>query len=375
MTATRPRVLHVLEASNHGTGTARHLIDLVRHGGDVDHVVVLPEQSTSRGEPTSDRTSVLLASHGATVVTLPMHRQVARPDTAVAAARLRAVVRRVRPDVVHGHSGVGGALARLSGVGRPVVYTPNGLHPSAAAQRIERWLGRRTAAAIAVSQGEVDLFVERLGMPRDRVHLVPNGIAATSDETPEPLPDLPVPADAPVVGWIGRHAPQKAPEVLVRAAASVVREHETAHVVMAGGGPALDPSRALVSRLGVGDRVHVLGFVAGARRLLPRFDVLALPSRWEGAPYVPLEAMAARIPLVLSTCVGNADLVATADVGWAVPVDDHEALAAALLDALRRPDEARRRAEVAHRRFCRDFTADHMAARTTAVYDAVLSHR
>lgn len=369
---SRPTVLHVLEAANHGTGTARHVLDLVSHARSVQHHVAVPFRSTSRGEPVSDLTARLLVEHGATVHQVPMRRQVVHPDTARASLGVRRLVAETSPDIVHGHSGVGGALARL-GHGVPSVYTPNGVHPSSVAAALERRLARRTTAAIAVSRGEARLLTDVLGYPEHRVHVVPNGIADVGPEAGGSPVRLPVPDGAVVVGWIGRHARQKAPEVLVHAAAEVCRLRGDVHVVMAGGGPDIAATRALVERLGLGGRVHLLGFVPDARRLIEDFDVLALPSRWEGAPYVPLEAMAARVPLVLSDCVGNADLVMPGETGWRVGVDDAPALATALLEAVADPDRRGRMANAAHARYRGEYVASRMAERTEAVYDAVLS--
>ena len=69
---------------------------------------------------------------------------------------LRRLLRRVRPDLIHGHSSVGGACARLVGLGggAPVVYTPNGIKRTPSALAAERLLARATARLIAVSDSE-----------------------------------------------------------------------------------------------------------------------------------------------------------------------------------------------------------------------------
>ena len=93
-----------------------------------------------------------------------------------------------------------------------------------------------------------------------------------------------------------------------------------------------DDAHALAARanlLGLEDRVQWLGF----RRDLPAWmaacDALALPSRWEGMPYVVLEAFAAGKPVV-ATPVAGARALVRADCGWLAASIDSEALAAAL---------------------------------------------
>jgi hypothetical protein len=147
------KVLHVLEAVE--GGTIRHLTYVAGYVNAEHHVVVPPERI---GGLTDTTAFAAMESAGATLHFVPMRRSPTHPSNTAAILRLRRLIARNRPDVVHGHSSIGGALARVaatgSGAGR--VYTPNGLLPSRGAMTLERTLGRVTDVLIASSRSEAD---------------------------------------------------------------------------------------------------------------------------------------------------------------------------------------------------------------------------
>lgn len=359
-------VLHVLEAAAHGTG--RHLVDLVTHAAGVEHEVVLPDRPTSRGEDHGATTATVLRAAGVPVHTIPLRRNPAHPDLLRAVAAVRRLLRDRGADLVHGHATVGGAVARVAGwsTSRPVVVTPNGIHPSPLVRGAERALSRATDAMIAVSESEAALIGDLCLCPADRVVVVPNGIDL--DAPPRHPRDLRtglgLAPDTRLVGFIGRLAPQKAPEVLVQAARWLPAD---VHVALVGGGPQQDRLATGIHTAGVADRVHLVGHVPEAAGLLDQFDLLALPSRWEGAPYVPLEAFRAGVPVVATDVVGTRDVVDD-HTGWLVPVDDPAALATACRDVLERPDEARRRTDRARQALHAHHDVRTMGAATAGIY-------
>ena len=367
-------VLHVLEAAGHGTG--RHVVDLVTHATGVTSEVVLPRRPTPRGEDRTSRTAEELRDAGVTVHEVPMRRTPVHPDLLRAVHAVRRLVGARHVDVVHGHAGVGGVVARLAGrsTGRPVVVTPNGIHPSRAVRAAERSLARWTDALVAVSSSEAELVVALGLCPGDRVHVVPNGI----DLDPPPVTvrdlraELGLPAGADLVGWVGRLARQKAPELLVDAVAQLPA---TVHAVLLGGGPDREAVASRIRAAGVDDRIHLLGHVPDAATLLDQLDVLALPSRWEGGPYAPLEAFRAGVPVVATDVVGTRDVVVHGQTGWLVPLQDASALAGALREALADRDEARRRASLARQRLVASHDVGAMAAATVRLYRRLTSNQ
>ena len=152
-------------------------------------------------------------------------------------------------------------------------------------------------------------------------------------------------ADAHVVVYVGRLVAGKGLETLLDATAAV----SDAHLVLAGAGPLADALGARAERLGIAERVRLVGEVAhdAVPRWLQAADVVALPSVAEGFPNSVREALACGRPVV-ATPVGDLPRVITPDVGRLVPVGDVPGLAAALAGALTAPwDAARIRSRVA----------------------------
>jgi glycosyltransferase involved in cell wall biosynthesis len=365
--ARRPRVLHVLEALE--GGTSRHLVDVVRHADGTDHVVAIPSQRV--GGLTDERALPALREAGAEVRFVTMHRTPWSYANGLALGTLGRLVRRLRPDVVHGHSSIGGMLARLAatGSGVPTVYTPNGITTVRAGVAVERALRRRTDVFVAVSESEGELAV-RLGLAKpEQVAVIPNGV--TLDLPPSPVDlrsHLGVATDAPLVGTVARLVPQKAPEDFVAACERIGREVPEARFVLIGDGQLEREVDAAVARAGLDGRFTRIPSLPGAAGVLGQLDVFALSSRFEGGPYAPLEAMRAETPVVLTDVVGSRDAVEDGVSGLVVPPGDVPAMASAVVGLLRDPDRRHRMGQAGRQRVVSTFDVRSMGRALDALY-------
>jgi glycosyltransferase involved in cell wall biosynthesis len=334
---TDPLVLHVLESLQAGGGTGRHVLDIVRHAPGVRHEVAVPRRR--HGWPPDPAMLAALQDAGAVVHLVGMRRKPLHPGNALALRRLRRVIVERRPAVVHGHSAIGGALARIA-TPAPIrrVYTPNGITPLRVGLAAERLLGPRTDVLVAVSAGEAALARELALVPADRIEVIPNGI---DRDEPPPGPDLRgllgLPADTPLVGSVARLVHQKAPEDFVTVAARVPH----AHFLLVGTGPRQASVDRTVRSAGVADRWHHIPLLPDVASVLGQLDVFVLTSRFEGGPYTPLEAMRAGTPVVLTDVVGNRDATDNGRAGDLVAAGDVDGLARAVAGLLR--DDERRR--------------------------------
>lgn len=329
------RILHVVEATEAGVG--RHVLDLAEGLLSRGHDVHLAYSRRRADGFFRDRVSRLVGLH---TWTIDLRRGPHLTDL-TAVHTIRKGIRIRGPfDIVHGHSSKGGAIARLSGLaaGVPAVYTPNAIRtmdPTASALTryavgwAERLLSRVNGLVIAVSATEAE-HLSRLGIPRQRLRLVPNGInEVTLPSREEARSALGLPPEAAVIGFVGRLATQKAPEVLVSAFAQVSRSHPGALLAVVGEGVLRPRLQRTCEELELQQRVRWLGERNG-QHAMPAFDVLVLPSRYEGLSLVLLEALVAGLPIVV-TEQANAGLVVDPDVnGLVVPVDDPDALAEAI---------------------------------------------
>ncbi|MDQ2729489.1 MAG: glycosyltransferase [Actinomycetota bacterium] len=355
------------------------MADAVCAAPEVDHHVALPPPHRPAGASGAvvDETSVAaMADHGAVLHRLDMRRSVVHPANPVAAARLVALCHQVRPDILHGHSSVGGALARLAGppARLPVVYTPNGLATGAAAVRIERLLGRSTAAMVAVSDSEAALARHLRLIPPGRLWVIPNGIDLRPP-SPAEVPDLrarfALAPGVPLVGTVARLVDQKAPEDFVAVCAEVLRRRPDAHGLLIGMGPLQGMVDQAVAREGLAGRFHQIGHLPRADAVLDQLDVFVLASRFEGGPYTPLEAMRAGVPVVLTDVVGNRDVVEPGRSGVLCAFGDIDGMARAAVDLLGDPARRVTMVDAATTRLHARFDVARMGEALTGLYRSV----
>jgi len=169
------------------------------------------------------------------------------------------------------------------------------------------------------------------------------------------------------IGFVGRLVVQKSPETLLRAA-QILSKDPTCSVRfgIVGDGPLLPKLVELSRDLGIADRLDWLGPADGAAAMRT-FDVLALTSRYEGFPYVILEAMSQGLPVVATRVGGTADTVHEGENGFLAAIGDVEEVARAL-STLAHDAALRRRMGAASQRIVKQFSLDRMVDQTIAAY-------
>ncbi len=366
------RVLLVLEACSGGAG--RHVIDLARgllaRGHEVS-LIYSPRRAEAWFLEAISKVCRL------SVFELEMHRSVTLGDIS-ACRQLKCLIDEMGPfDVVHAHSSKAGALLRLAQVGKsvPVVYTPHApitMNPQlsvlarSAYLIAERLLMGLCGRIICVSPAEREHF-QSLGFPAHKLRVVCNGIGSLPATNHGALRrQLSLEADTICFGFVGRISHQKAVDRALSAFAMASRQVSNVRLVIVGDGPEFGVVKALAVNLGVEDQVVFTGAANGAE-LMNAFDVFILPSRYEGMPYVLLEAAANSLPIVM-TDVGGANLVVRdGENGFVVSPMSIESMADRLVSLARQPElrdaMAIRSAEIAA-----TFSFDRMVDETVAVY-------
>jgi glycosyltransferase involved in cell wall biosynthesis len=178
-----------------------------------------------------------------------------------------------------------------------------------------------------------------IGVARDRLHLVPNGVPPPHAAEPAATlaASLGLPADTPLVGFVGRLSPEKAPDLFVRMAAQLMPKHARAAFVVIGDGPMRERLEAEARLLGIDSRMRFIGERRDVLPLLPSLTALVVPSHAEGMPLALMEAMAAGVPVVATSVGGIPELVTHLHTGLLVNPGEPGELAIAvdgLLDDL-----------------------------------------
>lgn len=238
-----------------------------------------------------------------------------------------------------------------------------------------RWERATYAAARAVVaiSGPIADGLRSIGVPPDRITMIPNGVDL--DEFRPGPPEsraalgLPDSAGAPVALFVGDiRNTRKNLDTVLHAMARVPR----LNLAVVG---ALDgsPFPKMADRLGVGDRVHFLGYRTDVARLMRACDLFVFPSRYEPFGLVVLEAMASGMPVVTARSVGCCDLV-TPDCGRVIDdPEDATQLATAMTDITGQGDVPRCRMGEAARAAAEPCGWDRVAERYLKLFDGLLA--
>jgi glycosyltransferase involved in cell wall biosynthesis len=227
-----------------------------------------------------------------------------------------------------------------------------------------RWANRHVDAALCVAPGLVPQVVAN-GLAPDRVAVLPVGIdvdevirrGRQASAGARLRPD----SATPLLVAMGRLSPVKGFDLLIDASARLRDQGLAHHIMIVGEGPQRAELEALIQARGLREEVELVGFLSEPQPLLAAADVFVLPSRREGnGGLVLLEALAHGRPIVAADCeTGPREVLQDGAFGDLVPMQDPEALAAALARHLRDPSRLRAIAALGPAR-ARDF--DQVAA-------------
>ena len=337
------KVLHVITESNLGGAQRNTLLTLrgiVANGGEA-HLACGPHGP-------GDETALIREAEKSGVTVWKVRSLVRRVDPIRDLAAFLVLMRimiRQDYDIVHTHSFKAGLLGRLAAslLRVPViVHTFHGVPFDTRSEswktrlcfRMERLLCRMCHRLVSV--GEVlrhELIAHRVARP-EKIATVRSGVDfSLFDRIPGERAvreELGVPADAPIVGFVGRLAEQKAPEILLEAFIIVKRCAPGAHLLFIGEGPKRDELLKMITP-DLRGSVHLLGERQDVPRLLAAMDVFALPSRWEGVGRALTEAMYMKLPVVCTGVNGVPELVEDGVTGLISRPDDPVDLAEKIL--------------------------------------------
>jgi glycosyltransferase involved in cell wall biosynthesis len=368
-----------------------HQTVYARSQGDEVHAVASPGKELGQ----------FAAQTGAAVHAVPISRRITPLADLRSLWRLVRVLRRVRPDVVHGHTPKGGLLAMLAAWLCRVplrVYHLHGLPMVTATglkRRLLRWCERVSCRlahqvfSVSPSLREVAL-AEGLGAPGKIAVLLNgtiNGVDADGAFNPARLPPESraavrakhgISAAAPVVGFVGRLARDKGVAELAAAWRYLRAEYPNLHLLIVGPPEPHDPLPDDVERALHGDaRVHLTGELelADMPRCYGAMEILVLPTYREGFGTILMEAAAMALPVVATRIPGCVDAVRDGETGTLVPVRDAAALAAAVRGYLDDGALGRRHGEAARARVLRDFRPQALSEALRREYLRLLSGR
>jgi glycosyltransferase involved in cell wall biosynthesis len=294
----------------------------------------------------------------------------------MALARLVRLVRGGRFDVVQTWIFAANVYGRLAArrAGVPVVVTAEmavDLWKGRSQLAIDRRLARWTDRVVGNSRAVVE-FYRQAGIPEDGLECILSGIAPLGPEAADAAgvrAELGMPADAPLVVFAGRLAPQKGVADLIAALDLLQHVLPEVRTLIAGDGPLRSELENLAHDFHLHGRVKFLGHREDVPRLLAAADMLVLPSLYEGLPNVVLEAMQLGKPVVATAAPGTTEVVVDGQTGILVPLHTPVELARAMRAVLRDPELAGRLGAAGRARVESEFRAETMVERFAALYE------
>ena len=248
--------------------------------------------------------------------------------------RTRNLIRQLQVDTVHIHNlqsilwGYGGAI--IAGC-QHIVFTP---HIDTECTGRAQWLFRLmwrlfdpfTSTLIALSESQKDWLIRWKVIQEKKITVIPNHISEEGLKiAPADIPDVTRTQlkgknleNKFIVAQFGRLDRQKDPFFLIRAAQLLKREYPEIIFLMVGEGPLQIKVEKEIQHRGLQDNVLLTGHMNNIARLLKVTDVVSLTSRWEGMPYVLIEAACFKKAVVATDIPGNRDLVINNKNGFLV---------------------------------------------------------
>jgi glycosyltransferase involved in cell wall biosynthesis len=293
--------------------------------------------------------------------------------------RLRQLLVKERPDIVHCHSRrgadfLGGQAAAMTGIPAVVSRRVDSTEPGAIAGLRYRPFSK----VIAISQHIADLLLEG-GLDEKRMALIRSSVDAGN---------MPVAADDSLmrqefgivpgnfaIAIAAQLIPRKGHSFLFEALAGLHGANRNIRLVVFGTGALETELRIAVTRMNLGGVVQFAGFRRDFDRLLPGFDLLVHPAIREGLGVAMLKAAAARIPVVAFDVAGAREAVVHGETGLLVPVEDVGALRNAITKLVEYPALRVEYGRAGRQRMLDEFSVESMVEQHLQLYETVINGR
>jgi|GEM_PF-673141 len=286
-------------------------------------------------------------------------------------AKMTNYIREKRPDIVHTHMLGSDIVGRIAAVmaGTPIIVSTQ--HDTQKRRWIYNMYRRATAqlvdSTVACSEAVAEYCRTQIGAPSERLVTIENGIDV--DRFVEGISAWREPV---TFGAVGSLTPVKGHNVLLEAFAQIAEELPGSRLLVAGEGTERASLEAQIERLGIGDRVTLLGRTDDVPAFLKSVDVFVHPSLSEGQPLAVLEAMAASKPVIASDIPALAETLDHGRVGRVVSAADPARLAETMLEVARDPGHAQELGAKARERAAERYSLDRAVNEYSNLYRRLL---
>lgn len=321
---------------------------------------------------------------------IPFERSPFKSDNIKAYKQLKDLIEANDYKLVHCHTPMGGAIARLASIsarkrGLKVLYTAHGFHFYKGAPKknwliyypVEKLLSRFTDVLITINEEDYELANSKNFKAHKIEHVKGVGVnfnkfSPQDSETKQKLRRIyNYPDEAFILVYVGELSYRKHQDLLINAVGLAKSDIPNLKLLLVGEGDLNDDYKKLIASLGVKDNVELLGYRRDVPDLMSLADVAVSSSRQEGLPVNVMEAMATGLPLVVSSSRGNRDLVIDDENGIVVNSDNANEMSNALVK-LYKSEELRQRYGTQGLAMINNYSIENILKEMTSLYLGLL---
>jgi len=293
--------------------------------------------------------------------------------------RLRNIIRKEQPDIVHLHSRrgadiLGGIAARLAHA--RVILTRRVDNPEPTLQVHIKY--RMYDKVICISEGIQNILINE-GVPKDKLVCVPSAVDIQRyDASCDDLwfrKEFGLAQDTKVIGMVAQFIERKGHRYLLQAIPTIISEYPGVKFILFGKGPLLEDIMAMTISKGIQTHVLFAGFREDLERVLPCLYAVVHPAEMEGLGVSLLQAAACRVPLVGTNVGGIPEIVRNKTNGYLIPPKSPQAIADAVINLLQDADRAKLMGEAGRELVEAKYSIAAMVAGNLDVYQALMKQR
>lgn len=293
--------------------------------------------------------------------------------------RLARELKSFRPALMQCFLFHGNLVGRIAAWWAGVPCVVCGIRVAERRSRVPLWLDRWTQGLVdhnvCVSRAVGEFSIRNAGLAESKVSVIPNGVDFERFSTATAIERASLGlTDAPLILFVGRLDPQKAPFVLLEAFARLSQRHRDWQLLLVGEGPLRQSMTEWIVQHKHEKNIRLVGWRPDVPQLLKTADVLVLPSLWEGMPNIVLEAMAAGLPVVVSRVEGTEELIRDGQTGLLVTPGSVEELDQKIELVLNDREFSTKLAAAAQQLISKGFTIESMVTSYEQLYLRLLEN-
>lgn len=382
------KIVHIIEGFLGGTSTylCSVLPQLVKKGFDVTLI-----GSINRSDKDANRRISLLQASGVKVNIIPMYREISPVRDVSSFITILRLLLKNKYDIIHTHCSKAGVLGRVAGIltgSRIRLHTPHcfaftrcsGKYKKSFYFNAERILGKLTTQLIAVSNSEAEIAVNSQIIPAQKCIVIENGLSKEQVYCNKLKPTtasisktaLGINNETKIVSTICRIIDYKG--IIRFLEAATYSNTPNTMFLIVGDGEYRSQAEKYIRENSLDNKVRLLGYITEIEKLYAISDIVTLCSDSEAQPYVLLEAMKAKRPIVATSVSGNRDLVKHDNTGLLVEREPKK-IASAIDELLSDEQKCNRYTENAYEYFLKYHTLEKQISELTKMYLSLISER